>query len=91
MMHDFAITENFAVFLDMPMVLKPERIVMGKIPVVYDSALGSRQAVDTPEIIADCLDFMISGAIVIVYQYHVCVLLLIAVGAANITVFLLFR
>lgn len=48
MMHDFAITENYAVFLDLPMVFKPERVVLGKIPVVYDSTLGSRQAADTP-------------------------------------------
>lgn len=43
MMHDFAITENFAVFLDLPMVLKPELIAMGKMPMVYDKTLGSRQ------------------------------------------------
>ncbi|CAM9253945.1 unnamed protein product, partial [Scytosiphon promiscuus] len=44
-MHDFAITENYAVFLDLPMVLKPENIVKGAFPLVYDEALGSRMGV----------------------------------------------
>lgn len=41
-MHDFAITENYAIFLDLPMVLKPENILKGAFPLVYDETLGSR-------------------------------------------------
>lgn len=41
-MHDFAITENHAIFLDLPMVLKPENFVKGVFPIVYDETLGAR-------------------------------------------------
>ncbi|CAM9134879.1 unnamed protein product [Pylaiella littoralis] len=42
MMHDFAITENFAVFLDLPMVLKTENMMKGKFPIVFDKAQDAR-------------------------------------------------
>lgn len=42
MMHDFAITENFAVFLDLPMVLKTENVMKGKFPIVFDKAQDAR-------------------------------------------------
>lgn len=42
MMHDFAITEHYAVFLDVPMVLKPENMIKGMFPVVFDKAQDAR-------------------------------------------------
>ncbi|CAM9771166.1 unnamed protein product, partial [Hapterophycus canaliculatus] len=44
-MHDFAITENHAIFLDMPMVLKPGNMLKGAFPLVFDKTLGSRMGV----------------------------------------------
>lgn len=41
-MHDFAITENYAVFLDLPLVFKPDNLVKGTFPIVYDKEQGSR-------------------------------------------------
>lgn len=41
-MHDFAISENYAIFLDFPLLLKPENFVKGKIPVGYDNTKGSK-------------------------------------------------
>lgn len=42
MMHDFAITENYAIFLDLPIMLKTENFMKGKFPIVYDDTLGAR-------------------------------------------------
>lgn len=42
LMHDFAITENYAIFLDLPLVLKRENVVKAKIPIVYDDTLYAR-------------------------------------------------
>ena len=41
-MHDFAITDKYAVFLDLPLVLKPENFLKGIFPVVFDDTLGAR-------------------------------------------------
>ena len=42
MMHDFAITENYAVFLDLPMVMQPQNFLKGKMPIGFDATLGAR-------------------------------------------------
>lgn len=42
MMHDFSITENYAIFLDLPLVLKPELMLTGKMPLAFDKTQGSR-------------------------------------------------
>lgn len=44
LMHDMAITENYAVFLDLPMVVKSEMLLKGKAPFVYDDTLEARYA-----------------------------------------------
>ena len=41
-MHDMAITENYAIFLDLPMVFKPENLVKGGFPIVFDSKQYAR-------------------------------------------------
>ena len=41
-MHDFAITENYAVFLDLPVVFKPENFLKGQIPIEFDPTLEAR-------------------------------------------------
>ena len=41
-MHDFAITENYAVFLDLPMVVQPKNFLKGKMPIEFDATQGSR-------------------------------------------------
>lgn len=41
-MHDMAITENYAIFLDLPMVLKTDNMVKGIFPIVFDDTLGAR-------------------------------------------------
>ena len=41
-MHDFAITENYTIFLDMPLALKPMRVLQGKIPLVFERNKPSR-------------------------------------------------
>ncbi|CAM9454562.1 unnamed protein product [Ectocarpus sp. 6 AP-2014] len=45
MMHDFAITKNYAVFLDLPLLFKPELILAGKVPIAFDETAGSRMGV----------------------------------------------
>ncbi|CAM9760681.1 unnamed protein product [Ectocarpus sp. 12 AP-2014] len=46
MMHDFAITKNHAVFLDLPLLFKPELILrVGKVPIAFDERAGSRMGV----------------------------------------------
>jgi len=42
MMHDFAITERFTVFLEMPLAFDAERMMAGQFPVVYRRELGAR-------------------------------------------------
>ncbi|CAN0539429.1 unnamed protein product [Laminaria digitata] len=41
-MHDFAITENYAVFFDLPLVMQPQNFLKGQIPVGFDPTLGAR-------------------------------------------------
>lgn len=41
-MHDFAITEHYAIFLDSPMKFRPERIFQGKSPVSWEPETGLR-------------------------------------------------
>ncbi|CAM9770733.1 unnamed protein product, partial [Ectocarpus sp. 13 AM-2016] len=42
MMHDFAITKNYAVFLDFPLLFKPELMLTGQVPFAFDETAGSR-------------------------------------------------
>lgn len=41
-MHDFAITEKYTIFLDMPLLLKPMRLMLGKVPLVFEKNRSSR-------------------------------------------------
>ncbi|CAN0066039.1 unnamed protein product, partial [Ectocarpus sp. 8 AP-2014] len=45
MMHDFAITKNYAVFLDFPLLFKPELMLTGQAPFVFDETAGSRMGI----------------------------------------------
>ena len=42
MMHDFAITEHYSIFLDMPLTFKPMRIMQGQLPIKFESQNPSR-------------------------------------------------
>ena len=42
MMHDFAITENYAIFLDLPLVFKIEEAMSGNMPYLWDDSYGAR-------------------------------------------------
>ncbi|CEJ42670.1 carotenoid oxygenase family protein [Umezakia ovalisporum] len=42
MMHDFAITENYSIFLDMPLTFKPGQMIKGGIPLAFDATRKSR-------------------------------------------------
>lgn len=42
MMHDFAITEHYTVFLDMPLTFKPMRIMQGQLPIKFEPENSSR-------------------------------------------------
>ena len=42
MMHDFAITENYSIFLDLPMTFRLERIEKGQSPIMFESETPSR-------------------------------------------------
>lgn len=42
MMHDFAITENYSIFFDLPMTFRPERIEKGRFPIMFESETPSR-------------------------------------------------
>ncbi|XP_024518892.1 carotenoid 9,10(9',10')-cleavage dioxygenase 1 isoform X2 [Selaginella moellendorffii] len=42
MMHDFAITENYAIFMDLPMTFKPKNMGEGKMIISFDSTKRSR-------------------------------------------------
>ncbi|CAM9773413.1 unnamed protein product [Ascophyllum nodosum] len=45
LMHDMAITEHYAVFLDLPLLFKPERMFKGNLPVFYDETQEARMGV----------------------------------------------
>ncbi|MFP5272630.1 carotenoid oxygenase family protein [Coleofasciculus sp.] len=42
MMHDFAITENYTLFLDMPLTFRPMRIMLGQLPIKFEAQNPSR-------------------------------------------------
>lgn len=42
MMHDFAITENYTIFLDLPFNFRPERMEKGQFPLSFESDCPSR-------------------------------------------------
>jgi len=42
MMHDFAITENYSIFFDLPITFRPERIAKGQFPLMFESDTPSR-------------------------------------------------
>lgn len=48
MMHDFAITENYAIFLDLPLFFKPEAMLRGKVPIVFDKTQHARYVTHLP-------------------------------------------
>ena len=41
-MHDFAITEHYTIFMDMPLTLQASRLLRGEVPVVFSSERPSR-------------------------------------------------
>eukprot|EP00898_Chlorokybus_atmophyticus_P006562 jgi/Chlat1/6907/Chrsp52S06635 len=42
MMHDFAITERYAVFIDVPLIFRPKEVMKGHVPFVFDDKRSSR-------------------------------------------------
>eukprot|EP01018_Ginkgo_biloba_P032683 Gb_01701 [translate_table: standard] len=42
MMHDFAITENYAIFMDLPLYFRPKDMVMGKLIISFDPTKRAR-------------------------------------------------
>ena len=42
MMHDFAITENYTIFMDLPLTFSMERMQQGKLPLMFESDKPSR-------------------------------------------------
>jgi carotenoid cleavage dioxygenase-like enzyme len=42
MMHDFAITENHVIFMDLPLVFKIEEAMSGNMPFVWEESYGAR-------------------------------------------------
>ncbi|KAJ3697814.1 hypothetical protein LUZ61_001519 [Rhynchospora tenuis] len=42
MMHDFAITENYAIFMDLPLYFKPKDMVKGKLIFTFDDTIKAR-------------------------------------------------
>ncbi|MEQ8755801.1 MAG: carotenoid oxygenase family protein [Coleofasciculus sp. G1-WW12-02] len=42
MMHDFAITENYTIFLDLPLAFQPMRMMEGKLPIAFEWKRPSR-------------------------------------------------
>lgn len=42
MMHDFAITEHYSIFMDLPLTFRPERMQQGKPLLMFESELPSR-------------------------------------------------
>ncbi|MEZ4333238.1 MAG: carotenoid oxygenase family protein [Myxococcota bacterium] len=52
MMHDFAITRDFVLFFDLPIVFSPEAIAKGGMPYAFDAKAGARLGIlrrDAPE------------------------------------------
>lgn len=47
MMHDFAITENYTIFMDLPLTFSPERMQKGKPPLMFESNRPSRFGIVT--------------------------------------------
>ncbi len=45
MMHDFAITENYTIFLDFPLIFEPMRMAEGKLPFFFDRDSPSRYGI----------------------------------------------
>ncbi len=45
MMHDFAITANHTIFLDLPLVFEPMRIMQGELPFHFNGELPSRYGI----------------------------------------------
>ncbi len=45
MMHDFAVTENHVLFLDLPLVFKMEEAMAGNMPYIWDDSYGARLGV----------------------------------------------
>lgn len=45
MIHDFAITENYAIFPDLPMELRPDLVMKGKFIFNYDESKPSRYGI----------------------------------------------
>ncbi|CAN0472398.1 unnamed protein product [Ascophyllum nodosum] len=45
MMHDFHITENYAIFMDLPLLFNKERVLSGDMPFVFDKSQGARMGV----------------------------------------------
>ena len=45
MVHDFAITENYAIFLDLPMLWDMDKLLEPGVPVTYDESYGARLGV----------------------------------------------
>lgn len=45
MMHDFAITQDFVLFFDLPIVFTPEAITRGGMPYAFDASAGARLGV----------------------------------------------
>lgn len=45
MMHDFAITRDFVIFMDLPIVFSPESIAAGGVPFVWKADAGARLGV----------------------------------------------
>lgn len=41
-MHDFAITQNYSIFMDMPLSFKAMQIMVGKLPIVFEGDRPSR-------------------------------------------------
>jgi len=42
MMHDFAITENYTIFLDLPLAFQPARMIQGEFPIAFEWDRTSR-------------------------------------------------
>ncbi|NEU81343.1 carotenoid oxygenase family protein [Nostoc sp. UIC 10630] len=42
MIHDFAITENYTIFLDMPLLFKPMQSITGQLPIKFEPECKSR-------------------------------------------------
>ncbi|XP_072978806.1 carotenoid 9,10(9',10')-cleavage dioxygenase [Typha angustifolia] len=42
MMHDFAITENYAIFMDLPLLFRPQEMVKGKLIFTFDATKKAR-------------------------------------------------